>query len=225
MADIYNVAEDAYEAVGLGYVHNSAADALCGATQPYHIGARFTGIVAAQGQVVTSAIWRLYLDAAVGTNLTVTAYAEDVDNSGTIATAGRGPSTWSKTAASTAFAANPASGAYYEVDVTTAFQTLLNRAGWVSGNAASLTAFGSGADASFRNAEPDENAGTNQMQLVLALATAGTDTMDVDRAQPRGRRRGQSRGRAYAAFQRLGNLFVPDRRVLVPVGIQLAGAR
>lgn len=60
---------------------------------------------------------------------------------------------------------------------------------------------------------------------IQEAAAAGTNTTKVDRSMPRGQRRGQSRGRAHAAFHQLGNLLVPDRRILVPVGIQLAGAR
>lgn len=120
-------------------------------TNIYVSGFRFTGVTIPQGATINSAILDFYSSGtAIGTSPLVKFYGNAIDNATTFNTTTEKPETKTKTTAVvnktfTSSLWNPATGFGIEtVDVATVVQEIINRAGWMSGNALSILAYDNG---------------------------------------------------------------------------------
>ena len=111
----------------------------------YSTGTRFENITLARGTTLFSAVWNGYV--FLGDTINTTMYGENVDNSAAFPTDGstvrcntpnpQCPNGRTKTSQNVAWATS-FSGGYQPVTVTSIVQAILNRTGWVSGNALTM---------------------------------------------------------------------------------------
>jgi hypothetical protein len=102
---------------------------------------RFLNVTIAQGTTITSATYTLKARLSYTGPATLKVYvqAEDADNSAIITTATNNIQGRSKTSTPTSWDVHAwTSETDYSIDVTTHVQAVINRAGWVSGNALSI---------------------------------------------------------------------------------------
>ena len=96
-------------------------------------GVRFTSIAMAQGVTISSAILTLHKVSGGLDSLTV--YGDDVDNAPAWSNSSRPHSGFTATTASGSVSTFPANDTDFTIDIKTVIQELVDRAGWVSGNA------------------------------------------------------------------------------------------
>jgi len=106
---------------------------------------RFTAVGISQGESITSATFQLRKSGAAWSQVTHTLRGENVDNSATFTTAliTNRATTTANTAVSDN--TNRADNAWISYTVTSIVQEIINRGGWVSGNALSIISIGDGA--------------------------------------------------------------------------------
>ncbi len=95
-------------------------------------GFRFGPVNIPQGATIVSANFRVFVNSA-DTGLGVRVYAQDIDSSSALG-AGNRPTTWTETASSVAFPANPGTG-FTTQDLVNVIQNLVDRTGWVETSA------------------------------------------------------------------------------------------
>lgn len=102
---------------------------------------RFTSVTIAQGTALTSAVISMYSlsDAYSGTSVKLKTATENVDNS-TMPTSNADARTRTLSTDSTwaEITSDPAADTWYSQDITATVQTVIDRAGWASGNAMGL---------------------------------------------------------------------------------------
>lgn len=114
-----------------------------GNNDEYSAGVRFTGVTIAQGTTITSATFSMRANATYNAGSNVVAYivcCQAADNAGALVASGStdldggtragttaDSGTWTQTSVT--------GGTRYSVDITASVQEVINRAGWVSGNA------------------------------------------------------------------------------------------
>ena len=144
----------------------------------YAGGYRFPGIAAGQAQIVNSATLRIYVTRTYKEPI-MDYYAVAADNAAQFSN-GNLPSAAPLT---TNFGTHDFTGEgnptdylnqnrYIEMDVTAAVQEVLNRAGWVSGNAIAFVALDSLGITSWMYADDVSRVGYNPTELVLDLSAA-----------------------------------------------------
>lgn len=116
-----------------------------GNNDEYSCAARFTGVTIAQGATITSATFSMVPDATYSAGASVIRYhvsCDNADNSGALATSGStnlDSGVRPRTTASAVWTQTSVTGGTREsIDCTTAVQEVINRAGWVSGNAITI---------------------------------------------------------------------------------------
>lgn len=140
------IPNDAGRAVGTGSGVTSITETTLSpgshaTNDEWSIGARFTGIVAAQGATISAATFSLKAKATYATGGTISylVSAHAADNGGTFTASGGSLNVTNRprtTAVSAAWnQASVTGGTRYTIDVTSVVQEIVNRAGWVSGNA------------------------------------------------------------------------------------------
>jgi len=98
-------------------------------------GYRFDGVAIPQGATVTSATFSIYLDAQVGGTVSRNFHCEDADDAATFAAGDRPDGRTATTAYTTKSSGWDTSPAWNDVDITTAVQEVVDRAGWATGQA------------------------------------------------------------------------------------------
>jgi hypothetical protein len=133
------------------------------------IGMRFTGITVPQGASISNAYIQFTCDETGSTATSLTIKGENVNNSAVFTTASSNVSSRAQTAASVAWApaawstVGQASTTQRTPDIKTIIQEIVNRTGWVSGNALSIIITGTGK----RTAEAYEGSSTQAPLLVI----------------------------------------------------------
>jgi hypothetical protein len=146
--------DDGYENVSTGAMSLTET----GTTEPphidglYHFLARFPNVTLAQGEAITSAIFKFdQLNNYTGTGGTSgNAHMENSDNAAVLTTTASDISSRPRT--SSALTNPGATQAVWQtngINVTAQVQAVLNRAGWASGNAMAFMFIGSGVEGSF----------------------------------------------------------------------------
>lgn len=141
------------------------------------VGFRFTGVTVPQGATVRRAVLKLYMSAISTSSITAPrTSAEDADNSAAFSTSASNLTSRSKTAQE-AFGksriADQTANDYFEFDVTTCVNTVINRAGWSSGNALSLF-LSRGTNTSEYTVHTKENAGSDDPELMIIYGDNAT---------------------------------------------------
>ena len=98
-------------------------------------GYRFDGVAIPQAAIVTFATFSIYLDGQVGGTVSRDFHCEDADDAATFAAGSRPDARTPTTAHTTKSSGWSADGAWNDVDITTAVQEVVNRAGWATGQA------------------------------------------------------------------------------------------
>lgn len=113
-----------------------------GGNDEYSAAVRFTGVTIAQAATITSALFSLRANSTYNASPNVVKLivcCEAADNAGALATSGAtdldGATRPGTTADATWTVTTVTGGTRYSVDITAAVQEVINRAGWVSGNA------------------------------------------------------------------------------------------
>jgi hypothetical protein len=113
-----------------------------GGNDEYSCAARFTSVTIAQGSTINSATFSMVPNATYSAGANVIKYivcCQAADNAGALATSGStdldGATRAGTTADSTWTQTSVTDGNRESIDITTAVQEVINRAGWVSGNA------------------------------------------------------------------------------------------
>lgn len=113
-----------------------------GGNNEYSAAVRFTGVTIAQAATITSALFSLRANSTYNASPNVVKLivcCEAADNAGALATSGAtdldGATRPGTTADATWTVTTVTGGTRYSVDITAAVQEVINRAGWVSGNA------------------------------------------------------------------------------------------
>jgi hypothetical protein len=113
-----------------------------GSNDEYSAACRFTNVTIAQGTTITSATFSMRPNATYNAGASVIRYivcCQAADNAAALATSGStnldGATRAGTTADTTWTQTSVAAGVRESVDITTAVQEVINRAGWVSGNA------------------------------------------------------------------------------------------
>lgn len=96
-------------------------------------GVRFLSLTVPQGSTITSATIDGTVHSIYGSTEAKTIYGDDVDNAPTWSNTSKPSSGFTQTTASTTF--NPSTSGAVSSDVTAIVQEIVDRAGWVSGNA------------------------------------------------------------------------------------------
>jgi hypothetical protein len=149
----------------------------------YYNGLRFTSVTIPQGSTITSALLTLYVSAVNGgTQALVSFWGEAADNSAVFAT-GATPQNRVHTTAQvnqTFTVANWATVGYQtnaseKPELATLVQEIVNRAGWVSGNALSIVATDNGStNPGYVGYATFDNASTKAAKLDITYTTGGT---------------------------------------------------
>lgn len=137
------------------------------------VGMRFTGITVPQGATITNAYIQFTCDETGTTATSLTIKGEDANNSAAFASTANNVSSRAQTTASVSW--SPASWSTVGQATTTQrtpnissiIQTIVNRTGWVSGNAMSIIITGTGK----RTAEAYEGSSTQAPLLVIEYTT------------------------------------------------------
>lgn len=113
-----------------------------GSNDEYSCAARFTGVTIAPGATISQALFSMVADSTYNAGASVIKYwvcCQAADNAGALATSGStdldGSTRAGTTADSTWTQTSVTGGTRYSIDITSAVQEVINRAGWASGNA------------------------------------------------------------------------------------------
>lgn len=183
--EITDSVNDGYEVIGLALEPSDII--LCG-----HTGAgvivgffRFLSVTIPQGTSITSAIFTANVTGIVGTPNT-TWFGVDADNAAEFADPGNLPSNATTTTASVD--GDPAGTGTRTFDLTTIVQEIIDRAGWVSGNALALVCKdNTGAGDNYWQAEDFIEAGTAHATLDITYTAASTGVPSTYRKQANAR--------------------------------------
>lgn len=146
-------------------------------TQYQLVGFRFVNATVPQGAAIRRAVIRLYFStiSTSGINAPRVA-AEDADNSAVFTTDASSISSRTLTSQEpysySRIHDNPANN-YYEFDVTTSVQTVINRVGWSSGNALTIV-INRGTNTSEYTVHTKENTGSDDPQLSIVYDDSAT---------------------------------------------------
>jgi hypothetical protein len=140
------------------------------------IGLRFTGITVPQGATISNAYIQFTCDETGSTATSLTIKGENVNNSAAFTTASGNVSSRAQTAASVAWSPSAWSTVGQSTttqrtpDIKTIIQAIVNRSGWVSGNALSIIITGTGK----RTAEAYEGSATQAPLLVIEYSNGSS---------------------------------------------------
>jgi hypothetical protein len=154
-------------------------------TDKYWLGFRFAGVTIPNGATINSATLDFYSSGtAIGTSPLVIFYGNAIDNATTFNTTTEKPESKARTTATvaktyTSALWNPTIGFGIEtVDMATIVQEIINRAGWVSGNALSILAYDNGsANSTYIGISTYDNASTKAAKLTIGYTTGGGATV------------------------------------------------
>lgn len=201
----------------------------------YQGGLGFDPVDVAQGATVSAATLSLVIKSErAGYNVRFA--CEDVDDAAAFSSSHR-PSQCTETTANTVITTGMTTGGTRTVDITSAIQEIINRAGWVSGgriNVVGINAAGAAGTDDYFDAEPENFTGA-------PANTEATLTIEytVGAAASSGALAGQIGGAGMprlagfrgglAGFSKVGDLFrrstqIIRPRLIIPVGISLQGA-
>ena len=142
-----------------------------------HTGLRFPSVTVARGSVVNRATLEIYCPDASGSfdDFSAAVYGHASDNSPVFAAGVNGVNVRTKTAAfQTIYRPNWGGPGWRYIDVTAIVQEIVDRSGWVSGNALSILLIGGGAfPAGEFQIEAWDNAGTNHPRLTIDSGATG----------------------------------------------------
>lgn len=161
--------DDAQEAATVMTTTATTIGASLDATTDW-VGMRFTGVSVPKGATITSAFVSVVPSATTEDEPLVTIYAEDVDNSATFTTGALNITSRARTGSVAWSSANlAATGASYHnsPDLSSPLQTVINRAGWATGNPISVLVQGGTTTTRDLTIEAFENAGNNPPQLTI----------------------------------------------------------
>jgi hypothetical protein len=157
---------------------NSGAMGLTGASinssgTNQKLGFRWTNIACPNAAPIVSAIITFYITSTANdTPNGATVGLEDTDNAATFTTGANNITNRTRTSTVAWNGANIGAGAH-TVDVTSQFQTVVNRAGWVSGNAAAALVYGvSGTDVTL---DTYDGLPANAAKLDIVYLTSGAN--------------------------------------------------
>lgn len=141
---------------------------------------RFTGMSIPQGATITSAYVQFVAKEAGSATTNLTFKGENVDNSATFTTAANNISQRARTSASAtwapgAWAAEAAGEAQRTPDLKAIVQQIVSRPGWVSGNAITLIASGTGKRTAYAYEGAADKAPKLVVQYTLGTGSDGTD--------------------------------------------------
>jgi hypothetical protein len=142
-----------------------------------HTGLRFQSVTVARGSVVNRATLEIYCPDGTGSfdDFSAAVYGHASDNSPAFASGVNGINVRTKTAAfSTIYRPNWGGPGWRYIDVTAMVQEIVDRPGWVSGNALSILLMGGGAfPAGEFQIEAWDNVGTNHPRLTIDSGATG----------------------------------------------------
>ena len=142
-----------------------------------HTGLRFPSITVARGSVINRATLEIYCPDASGSfdDFSAAVYGHASDNSPVFGAGVNGINVRTKTTAfQTIYRPNWGGPGWRYIDVTAMVQEIVDRAGWVSGNALSILLIGGGAfPAGEFRIEALENVGTNHARITIDSGATG----------------------------------------------------
>jgi len=139
--------------------------------QDVDAGLRFQGINIAQGATIQKVWLYLWRTATSGTSFSARIVGIVADNCVAWSSTDR-PSQRSKTSADVPYSPTTTeweTSRYYEIDITNIVQEIINRGGWVSGNALALSVKGDGSTLSYLDVYDYDGVGTDYV-VVLSVA-------------------------------------------------------
>ena len=125
-------ADDAFENAASAMTLTGAAISLAAAGQ--WGGLRFLNVTVPNAATVNTATLQIYIASTSNDNVYLDAYGEDVDDAATFTTSAANISGRTLTTAKTPIGSSNVGAGWYSINVTSAVQEIINRAGWASGN-------------------------------------------------------------------------------------------
>ena len=151
--------------------------------------ARFLNVTIPQGTTITSATFTVRCVAGYTgpSTLIVNAQAENVDNSATISASANHIGARAVTSSPTSWDIHiMATNTEYSVDVTSHVQAVLNRAGWVSGNALSIIITNNTAPSNeWQDVYTYDNTPANAPKLDIVYSGGSPQTVTIESVPPR----------------------------------------
>ena len=150
-------------------------------------GLRFTNITIPQGATINSATLTVYLPNASYDSPDVTIWGEDIDDAPTFTTGANNISSRTPTTATVVWSASSiGTGVKVSPELKTIIQEIVNRAGWVSGNAIALILKGNSTSA-LRFDTYEDGAGANaELDIDYTAPAAGVPKHAMYYARMRG---------------------------------------
>ena len=128
--------DDAFENAASAMTLTGAAIPLAAAGQ--WGGLRFLNVTVPNAATVNTATLQIYIASTSNDNVYLDAYGEDVDDAATFTTSAANISGRTLTTAKTTIGSSNVGAGWYSINVTSAVQEIINRAGWASGNALAI---------------------------------------------------------------------------------------
>lgn len=174
---VYSVNQDGWEidVAGSGAVDlTSSTNQVGDVSSAYGFGAfRFTSVNIAQGATINHAVFRLYIGTVTTSAMSIFAACEAADNSSALTTAAGNISGRTRTSTKTYYLHDLNDG-YVYLDFTAQLQEVINRAGWVSGNAVTLIVYGTTASLSSSSFVAYNSESANDPELYVVTGGSAT---------------------------------------------------